>query len=312
MQHLRSNKTTRFQAYFFVLLSSLIYGGNVIAGRLISGHVPPFTLSAIRVVLGLIILLPLAWPQMKKAPKPNKMEWFQLVIISILGIVIPYVALLLGLRQTTGTNASVVFATLPAVTNTMIFLLYKLKPSKSKTLVMITSFMGLMIVFTQGSLFHLLTFRLGVGELYLFINVLSICLFNLLGQNIMNKFSSLVTSIYALIFAAIMLIPIGAWQLRSLGWNVSWSEWLIIFYMGFMAAGVAFFLNLYGINKIGSGKTSILNNMQHVFSITLSVIILNESLATYHWVGFILVISGVILSLSKSSQKVTSKLEDKS
>ena len=309
MQDLRSNSTTRFKAYFFVLLSSLIYGGNVIAGRLIAGHVPPFTLSAIRVVLGLIILLPIAWPQIKRAPIPNKMEWLQLGIISILGIVIPYVALLLGLQQTTGTNASVVFATLPAVTNTLIFLLYKVKPTKFQTLGMLTSFLGLMIVFTQGSLLHLLTFKLGIGELYLFINVLSIGLFNLLGQNIMKKFSSLVTSVYALIFAAIMLIPMGAWQLKSSGWNVSMSEWLIIFYMGFMAAGVAFFLNLYGINQIGSSKTSIFSNMQHVFSVSLSILILKETLAPYHWIGFTLVISGVILSLSKFFQKGTTNLK---
>ncbi|MDP4128311.1 MAG: DMT family transporter [Bacillota bacterium] len=286
-----------------VLLSSLIYGGNVIAGRLIAGHVPPFTLSAIRVVLGLVILFPLSLPQMKNAPRPNKIEWLQLVIISILGISIPYVALLMGLQQTTGTNASVVFATLPAVTNTLIFFLYKLKPTKFQTVGMITSFLGLMIVFTQGSLLHLITFKVGIGESYLFLNVLSIALFNLLGQNIMKKFSSLVTSVYALFFAAIILIPMGAWQLRTSGWNVSWSEWCIIFYMGFMAAGVAFFLNLYGVNKIGSAKTSILNNMQHVFSIALSIIILNESLAPYHWIGFFLVISGVILSLSNSLRK---------
>lgn len=302
-QHLQVNQHTRFKAYFFVLLSSLIYGVNVITGRLIAGQVPPLTLSAMRVVLGLIILFPLAWPQMKNAPRPNKLEWFQLVIISILGIVIPYVALLLGLQQTTGTNASVVFATLPAVTNTLIFLLYKLKPTKLQAMGMITSFFGLLIVFTKGSLLYLLSFKVGVGELYLFLNVLSIGLFNLLGQNIMNKFSSLVTSVYALIFAAIMLIPMGAWQVKTLGWNVSWSQWLIIFYMGFMSAGVAFFLNLYGINKIGSAKTSILCNMQHVFSITLSIIILKESLAPYHLIGFFLVISGVVLSLSNSLRK---------
>lgn len=303
MQHLKSDHPTQFKAYFFVLLSSLIYGGNVIAGRLIAGNVPPLTLSAIRVIFGLIILFPLAWPQMKTAPRPNKIEWLKLIIISILGIVIPYISLLLGLQQTTGTNASVVFATLPAVTNTLIFLLYKSKPTKLQALGMITSFLGLMIVFTQGSLLHLLTFKVGVGELYLFLNVLSIGLFNLLGQSIMNKFSSLVTSVYALIFAAIILTPMGTWQLKTSGWNVSWSEWLIIFYMGFMAAGVAFFLNLYGINKIGSAKTSILSNMQHVFSITLSIIILKESLATYHWFGFFLVISGVVLSLSNSLRK---------
>lgn len=305
MQQSQNYQSTHFKAYFFLLLSALIYGGNVIAGRLIAGDVPPLTLSAVRVVLALVILLPLAWSQLKNAPKPSKLELLQLIVMSVLGISIPYVSLLLGLQHTTGTNASVIFATLPAVTNTLIFLLYKLKPSKSQVLGMITSFLGLVIVFTQGSLLHLLTFKLGTGELYLFLNVLSIGLFNLLGQKIMEKFSSLVTSVYVLIFAAIMLIPLGAWQLGASGWNVSKTEWLIILYMGFLAAGVAFFLNLYGINRIGSGKASIFNNMQHVVSITLSVIILRESLACYHWIGFFLVISGVVLSLSKSSQKGT-------
>lgn len=301
------HQSTHFKAYFLLILSALIYGGNVIAGRLIAGHVPPLTLSAIRVVLALAILLPLAWPEIKNAPKPTKLELLQLVILGVLGIMIPYVSLLLGLQHTTGTNASVIFATLPAVMNTLLFLFFKLRPSKYQTLGMITSFLGLLIVFTQGSLLNLLTFKLGIGESYLFLNVLSIGLFNLLGQKIMKKFSSLVTSVYALIFAAFMLIPMGAWQLRATEWNISMTEWLIILYMGFLAAGVAFFLNLYGINKIGSGKACVFNNMQHVFSISLSVIILKESLALYHWIGFLLVIFGVVLSLSKSSQISNSK-----
>ena len=305
MQQSQNHQGTHFKAYSLLILSALIYGGNVIAGRLIAGHVPPLTLSALRVVLALIILLPLAWSQMRNAPKPSKIELLQLIIMSILGITIPYVTLLLGLQHTSGSNASVIFATLPAVTNTLLFLLYKLKPTKFQTVGMFTSFLGLVIVFTQGSLFHLLTFKFGIGELYLFFNVLAIGLFNLMGQSIMKKFSSLVTSVYALIFAAIMLIPMGAWQLGTTEWNISTSEWLLILYMGFLAAGVAFFLNLYGINKIGSGKASIFNNMQHVFSITLSVLILKESLAPYHWIGFILVISGVVLSLSKSRRKGT-------
>jgi len=298
-------KNNHFKAFLVLLFSSLIYGGNVIAGRLIAGKVPPFTLSAIRAVLGLIILFPLAWSQFKKTPKPTKIEFLQLIGVSILGIIVPYVSLLLGLQDTTGTNASVIFATLPAVTNTLLFLLYKHKPTLFQTMGMITSFVGLMIVFTQGSLQHLITFRLGKGELYLLLNILSIGLFNIVGQSVMKKFSSLVTSVYALIFAVIILFPIGLWQLRYSGWNVSATDWLIILYMGFLAAGVAFFLNLYGINRIGSGKASIFTNMQHVFSIALSVIILKESMASYHWFGFILVISGVVLSLSESFKNGT-------
>lgn len=302
METVRNN---HFKAFAVLLLSSVIYAGNVVAGRLIAGKVPPITLSALRAVLALIILFPLAWSQFKKTARPTRIEFLQLMGVSILGISIPYVTLLLGLQNSTGTNASVIFATLPAVTNILLFLLYKHKPTVLQTIGMMTSFMGLVIIFTQGSLQQLLNFRLGKGELYLLFNILSIGLFNIVGQSVMKKFSSLVTSVYALMFAVIFLVPMGAWQLSSSGWNVSASDWLIIVYMGFLAAGLAFFLNLYGINRIGSGKASIFTNMQHVFSITLSVLILKESMAAYHWLGFILVLSGVVLSLAESFKKGT-------
>lgn len=300
-----SVKSTILKAYFFILISSLIYGGNVIAGRLIAAELPPLTLSAIRAFLALVILLPLSWSQMKSAPKPNKRELLQLMIVGMFGITIPYITLLIGLEHATGTSASIVFATMPVVTNILLFVLHKIIPSKSQAIGMSISFLGLLIVFTQGSPTHILSFKLGYGEMILFINVLSIGLFNLIGQSVMEKFSSLVTSVYSLIFAIIVLIPMGTWQLISVGWRpLSISAWLIVFYMGFLSAGIAFLLNLYGINKIGSGQASIFNNLQHVFSITLSIIILKESLATYHWIGFTLVILGVILSLTKRSQKV--------
>lgn len=300
-----SSKNTILKAYLFILISSLIYGGNVIAGRVIAGELPPLTLSAIRAILALFILLPLSWSQLKKAPKPNIRELLQLMIVGMFGITIPYITLLIGLEHATGTNASIVFATVPLITNILLFVFHKIKPSKFQAIGISTSFFGLLIVFTQGSPTHILSFKLGFGEMILFINVLSIGLFNLIGQSVMEKFSSLVTSVYSLIFAIVMLIPLGTLQLISEGWKpLSISEWLIVFYMGILSAGIAFFLNLYGISKIGSGQASIFNNLQHVFSISLSVIILNESLAFYHWIGFTLVIFGVLLSLTKRKEKI--------
>lgn len=310
MKH--NNRNVFIRAYLFLLISSLMYGGNVIAGRLMADQMPPFTLSAIRAILGLGVLLPLAWAQIKKAPKPNKSELLQLLIIAILGVILPYNTLLLGLQHTTGTNASIIFATCPAVTNILLFIFYKVRLTKLQTIGLITSFMGLLVVFTQGSLTHLFSFKLGLGEMILFINVLSVGLFNLIGQNIMKKFSSLVTSVYVLVFSIIILVPMGVWQHGSFEWHLSLSQWLVVLYMGIFAAGLAFFLNLYGIDKIGSGQAAIFNNMQYVFSITLSIIILGESLASYHWMGFILVISGVILSLSKPPEKKAHTLSIKS
>lgn len=289
------------KAYFAVLLSALIYGGNVIAGRLIAGSIPPITLSAVRALLGLIVLLPLAWPAMKSAPKPTKKELFQLIVISLIGVSIPYVSLISGLAETTATNASVIFATLPAMTNLMLFIISKSKPSKFQVWGIVTSFLGLVIVFTRGDIFHLLSFRIGRGEMFIFLNVLCISLFNVVGQSFMKKFSALVTSVYSLVFAILTLTPLGIWQMNSFTWHLSGSQWLLVIYMGCFAAGIAYFLNLYGIEKIGGGQASILNNLQYVFSISLGVLILKESLFAYHWLGFVLVISGVVLSLMRTS-----------
>ncbi|HVJ48720.1 DMT family transporter [Desulfitobacterium sp.] len=304
-------KSTHFKAIVAILLSALIYGGNIIAGRLIAGTIPPVTLSAIRAILGLIILLPITWPAIKRAPKPTKKELFQLIVISLIGITIPYISLILGLAETTGTNASVILATLPAMTNAMLFLICKTKPSKFQVWGIFTSFLGLVIVFTQGDLLHLLSFKMGRGELYLLINVVCISLFNIVGQDIMKKFSSIVTSGYSIIFATVTLIPLGLYQMNSFTWHLSLTGWLLVIYMGCFAAGIAFFLNLYGIQKIGSGQATILNNMQYIFSISLSVFILKESLFVYHWLGFILVIFGVILSLAKSSIQSPQLVESK-
>ncbi|KLU61332.1 EamA-like transporter family protein [Peptococcaceae bacterium CEB3] len=68
-------------------------------------------------------------------------------------------------------------------------------------------------------------------------------------------------------------------------------------------------LNLQGIKLIGSGRAAIFGNMSPVFGILLSGVILGERLAWYHWVGFTLVLTGVVCAVSKTIP--TSKMRTK-
>lgn len=292
----------RIKAYSVLLISSILYAGNVIAGKIIANDVPPAGLSAIRGVLGLLIILPLAWSRIRASARPNKKEMLQLLALGFFGITLAYLTFIIGMQYSSGTNASIISATSPALTNSLLVIGYKTKLNRLQICGLVTSFLGLLIVFTHGSLRHLFTLNLGIGDLILLVNVLSMAIFNVLGQSIMQKLSSVVTSVYALAFGTILLVPTGVWQLVSSPWHLTLSELLIIVYMGCFVTGFAFFLNLYGINHIGSGRASIFNNLQPVFSIILSVLILGESLAIYHWIGFLLVISGISLSLAKTSR----------
>ena len=53
-------------AYLFLLLTTLLWGGNSVAGKLAVDHVSPMTLVFLRWVLAVAILLPIGWRTLKE------------------------------------------------------------------------------------------------------------------------------------------------------------------------------------------------------------------------------------------------------
>ncbi|GAB6173145.1 DMT family transporter [Paradesulfitobacterium aromaticivorans] len=291
------------KAYAFLTLAAFLYAGNVIVGRLVSFQIPPGALAVIRSALGLIVLAPIARYQLVYGPKPDKRDLLRLVIMGFWGIAVAYLLFLVGIQYSPANNAAIIIATNPAVTNLLLAIGWHIKPTKGRILGIATSFLGLLLVFSQGSLMHLLALRLSPSDLLLLSNVASVALFNILGQNIMAKFSPLVTTVYTLFFGTIFLIPYGVWDAVHGVWHLSWQMWASTLYMGVVVTGFAIFVNFIGISMIGSSKAAIFSNLNPIFTILLSVMILNEQLMPYHWLGMLLVLGGITLSVSNKDQK---------
>ncbi|RNC29355.1 MAG: putative inner membrane transporter YicL [Candidatus Dichloromethanomonas elyunquensis] len=307
---IKEQKNLNIQAYFTLVLVSMLYGGNIISARVISSQIPTVSLSFIRGLLGLIIVVPFAWRQVLDTGKPSSRELFNFALLGFLGMSLPYTLLVWGMKYSTAANASIILATGPAITITLLAIGWRVKPSSRQVLGIIVSFLGLLLVFTRGSLNYLLSLNVNAGDFILLINITSSSLFNILGQGVMKKFSPLVTAAYSLIFGTLILIPYAGWELNTVSWHLSWMNWLVVFYMGFMVTGNAFLLNLRGVNQIGSGKAAIFINLTPVFGILFGVVLLNESLYLYHWIGIILVLTGIFLSLSEKRQRKNSSTEN--
>ena len=129
------------------------------------------------------------------------------------------------------------------------------------------------------------------------LNVLAVSLFTILGQGVMAKFSPLVTSVYALLFGTIFLLPYGIWEMFHKSWHFTGTSMLALLYMGCFVTGIAVLLNFEGIIRLGSGRAAIFGNLAPVFGILLAYIFLGERLSFYHWVGFTLVVAGIGLCL---------------
>ena len=225
-----------------------------------------------------------------------------MAVVGFCGITVAYLTFLWGVQHSSGTNASIIFATGPAVTNGLLALGWRVKPTKRGVLGIVISFTGLFFVFMRGSFHNFMALHLSMGDLLLFANVISVALFAILGQRAMKRFSPMALTVYSLFFGTLFLTPYGLWQGLSSAWNISGSGWLLVLYMGTMVTGFAVLFNMQGINLIGSGQAAIFSNLLPVFGILLSVILLKETLAAYHWTGFALVLFGMVLSLVQNKQ----------
>jgi len=290
-------KDLRIGGYVVLLLSSLLYGGNVVAARLISGDIPPVALAALRGVFGLLILFPLARRSLRQSPTPSRHDLYRFALMGFLGITAAYITFLWSIQYSTATNVSIIFATTPAITITLLALGWGIIPSKLRVFGIVLSFLGLLVVITQGSFTRLLSLDLSPSDLVLLINVLAIALFTILGQEVMVKFSPLVTSVYSLLFGTIFLLPYGIWEMFHRNWHFTATSMVVLLYMGCIVTGIAVLLNFEGISRLGSGKAAIFGNLAPVFGILLAYILLGERLSLYHWVGFTLVLIGIGLCL---------------
>jgi len=72
--------------------------------------------------------------------------------------------------------------------------------------------------------------------------------------------------------------------------------WLLILYVGIFPTILSMFFYMRGVELIGPQRTGLFYNLTPVIGAFFSVAFLGEPFAIYHAAGFVLVISGILLS----------------
>ena len=73
------------QPYLLLSLTSLFWAGNIVLARHVAGHVPPMTLSCVRWIGTFLILLPFAWPHLKRDWPALRAHLPLMVLLSAIG-----------------------------------------------------------------------------------------------------------------------------------------------------------------------------------------------------------------------------------
>lgn len=284
-------------AFLYLLLPIAFWSGNYVLGRLsVSNGIDPYTISFLRWGLACLIMLPFAYKKLWQERNIIYANWPLLTLFGWLGICNYNLFLYIGLSSTTVTNAVLLNSIMPVMILITARVLLGSKTSKLQNLGILISTIGAITIVSRGSLDTFLHLTISTGDLWIIAAAVSWAIYSVLITRKPKKMSLIAfftcTALIGLIFQAPLFFLFGETPLTNLT-----SENLgTILYMALFASIGAFLCWSIGVQKMGAATAGQFIHLLPVFSIGLSVLFLGESLFRFHYVGIVLIFSGIFVA----------------
>jgi drug/metabolite transporter (DMT)-like permease len=293
----RSSST---QAYLLLALAGLCWSGNHVIGRAIAGHVPPVSLSALRWVMPFLIMLPFASAHLKRDWPLIRHHWKVLMVLGLSGGALFSALQYVGLQYTTAVNVSVLNSLGPVFIVMAIAIMFHetLRPIQLGGIAI--SLTGVLFIVTRGELASLAEMSFNYGDL--------IILFNMVVWSIYSAFLRLRPAIHWTSFMAVFAfigavgtLPFAIHEyLQGIRFQPTVTTFLTIGYVSIFPSLVSYMSWNRGVELIGANRAGALLHLIPLYSAILAGIFLGEHLASFHIVGFALILAGVTLAARKA------------
>jgi drug/metabolite transporter (DMT)-like permease len=292
----------RFHAnpYLLLTLANLFWAGNWVVGRAFRDEVPPFALSFWRWTIALLLLLPFAWPHLRRDRPALIAAWPWLLLCGTLGTGGYNALAYMGLQYTTAINGLLLNSFVPIMIVSLSWLLLGRRLGGKEALGILVSFTGVIAIVARGEPSTLLALALNVGDIWVLASVLVWAIYTLLlpHRPTVHPYSFLLV---ITIVGLIALAPFYAWEIHS-GRHVTLSPASVsgIIYTGVFPAFLGYIFWNRGVAEVGPARAGLFMHLIPAFGIVLSVAFLSEQPRLYHLAGIGLIFSGIWLNTRPS------------
>ncbi len=280
--------------YLSLIFQSLISSGTHLVAKLVVKDIEPLALTMMRSGLaasGLFVALLFQ----KNRPAIAREDYRSMALLSFLAIPANQFLFLTAVKHTTATNASLMYATTPAVVLVISSLMGKERLSLMKTAGVAIAFAGvLLVVFEHGID---LSSDYTVGNLLLVAAVLSWALYTVKGRPMILKYGAFTTSAVTMIAGTIMYLPIGALHAAEFDYSrLTPAHWLGLAYLSVGTSIFAYFLWYYALGRIEASKVAIFSNLQPIMTTFLAYFLLGQPISATFIAGGAVALIGIILT----------------
>jgi len=282
--------------YALLTLTTLLWAGNAIAGKMAAGVISPVALTFARWLIACVAFYFLARPHLKNDWPAIHKSLPLLFGLGALGFSAFNFALYWALHYTTAINVTIEQSAMPVLIIFANYLFFSMRITGLQAIGVLLTIIGVLVTATRGS--PLAIFEIGInrGDAVMMLAVL------LYGSyTVALRFRPDIhwTSLMFVLTcsAAIFALPFYAVEILRDGFRMPGPEaWAIIAYTAIFPSMVSQIFFIRGVAILGANRAGLFINLVPIFGALLAVLILGESFRPYHMVGLALVLGGIAVA----------------
>ncbi len=282
--------------YLLLALATLLWAGNFVLGRAVSGEVPPVGLAFWRWFGGALIIAPFALPHLRRDWAAVRASWPIVLTLGLLGIAVFNTLIYVGLGRTTAINALLFQSIQPLVIIIFSFLIFRDTVGPRQLLAVAISLVGVVVIIARGELGVLATLAFNSGDVLVFIALICYAAYTaLLRLRPRVHPLSFLLVIFTVGFA--LLFPLYVWEgLAGRPMRLTPVTVGAVGYVALFPAIVAYLCFNRGVELLGANRAGHFFHLQPAFGVVLAMLFLGERFQPYHAAGIALIAAGILLA----------------
>lgn len=290
-------------AILLLMATTLLWGGNTVAGRLAAGEVSPMVVVFLRWIIVACLMLPVLWPRVRSEWPVMRPYMTRMILMAAFGFVGFNTLFYIAAAQTTAVNLGIIQGSMPIIVLLGSVFAFGLKVRWLQVAGILTTLVGVTLIAAQGSLDVLLSLAVNPGD---GIMLAACVLYSGYTLALRNR-----PQVSGLVFFAVLSgisvfasLPGLAYEMAS--GSAQWPDfngWLVVLYIALGPSCLSQIFFMRGVELIGPARAGVFINLVPIFAAILAVSILGEPFKWHHGLALVLVLGGIWLSERKNSGK---------
>lgn len=282
--------------YLLMLVPGLVWAGNAIVARAVAGGVPPIGLAFWRWAIASLVVLPFAWPHVRRDARNILNHWPIMLLLSALGISFFNTALYISAHTTTALNIVMLQVSAPVLVVLASYLLFRDTITGAQAVGIALSLLGALTLVTHGDPDVLLGLQFNAGDLWMLAACALYALYTAL-LRLRPNVHALSFLFASFVIGTVQLLPFYIGEtLSGDPMPVTWNALLAVAYVSVFASAIGYFAFNMSVEYLGANTAGLSIYLTPVFGTILAVLLLGERPQLYHAVGIALIAAGIVLA----------------